>query len=291
MEELKLYDRLKGFDILVPEIERLLRQGSMVVKGGRIKYAVTSEIQLDNYWLFSKRSGERKCEFWMNIYFQKYHIISRGCFNCWKVVVRPRTLKELFEIRKLQLKLGFPGKCGVDDRVSSKHKGEYAAFWYCPYSGGLEAAKEHHKVIERAVHEAVGFQTPVILKRACTEMEDAAGPTNNWAYPERQHVLEDILDQTFVFEYQPPTQPWFHIVHTMTKWIEQALLVRDPTVGEFFDLKQIWAFNRATPTVTYHDKIQEIRQPKVEVSDAEKRISEVPELQRLSDYIGWSDDC
>ena len=284
MEEMKLYDKLATIDIIIPPIEELLKQGMMVVRKGKIYYTVHSEADFVSQWVFSKRCGERDCDRWMKLYFAKYRIVPRGCFNCWKVVVRPRTLKELFEIRKLQVELGFPGKCGVDNRPASKRKGEYAAFWYCPFGGGVEGAREHHKVIEREVHKAVGFQTPVILKRACTEMEDAAGETCNWVYPERQHILEDLLDSVFEFTEYPLEQPWFHKVRKMVQWIEKAIEIRDPTVGEFFDLSKLDAFYRRVKTVTYHDEIVDIAQKEVS-KGAGERISELPEFQGLSDYL------
>lgn len=273
-----LYEDLKRVDVMLGPVHELLSGQGMIVKGGKIVWETVSEIRADEPWLYTFLCPDRECGLW-TFYFEKYRIIPRGCFNCWKVVARPRTLKELFELRLVQKKMSIPAKCGVDGRPEAKFRGHYAGFFYGPYKEGFRGARKLYRAVRDAVSDGISPEVPVVLKRACTEMEDAAGPTHEWKYPEWQHGLENLLDEVIEFKKSLREQPWFSKVHILVKWIEYAREHRDPTAEEFVD--DMFDSFGATRTSTYHGELPEIRQREVIRDGDAKR----PEFQRLSKYL------
>ncbi len=257
-----LYEELMSIDVIGP-IEQELSSGVLDIGlDSKIRHTLPKVCGVQSPWIeVGKR--ERNCPLWLGYYLNKYGLISRNCFNCWKVVVRPKTLKELFVLFDLQKEMDLNAKCGIERRPKSGFKGWYAGFWYGPFGEGLEGAKKLHRKVEIKIKEKLGFQTKVILKRACTEMEDMAGPTNDWAYPKGQHKIEDLLDATFDIPITPNFQPGFIRTYTMVKWIRWAFEHGDDTVKEFVD-KFPEAF-RVTTTVVYHDVLPKIEMEKVDV--------------------------
>ena len=275
-----IYEDLKDFDILTPRVVSMIRGGPFKIKGGKIVQELPVGFEPETPWIFQPGDEKRSCRRWNVVYFQLYGIIPRGCFNCWKVVTRPKSLSDLFKIRSVQRDLGIAGKCGLEERRASSHKGLYAAFWYCPMGGGLEGARETHRKVEYAVHKAIGMQNRVILKRACTEMEDGAGPSDKWVFPPIQHRVENYLDNIWEIEEESTQQPSFLKIHIMKRWIEYAWENRDETVREFVQNPEL-SFG-LVPTTTYQEgSTATPEQPAVEV----ERKDIGPNLQRLQDYL------
>ena len=73
--------------------------------------------------------------------FINFNIIPKYCFSCYKVLVEPRTVVELFKLMVLFEKLKLPNdntrKCMVEDR--EEVSGTYKGFVYCT---GIEEGKE-----------------------------------------------------------------------------------------------------------------------------------------------------
>jgi len=160
--EVAFYEELGRLDILTPIQPDLEAQVYRITPEGTIKPTGEPAAFSDSPWIMIKASGDRNCLLWNRIYAQKYGILSRNCFHCFKVVARPGNLDQLFEIHELQKRMGLPSKAGIERRPWATHKGSYAAFWYSPMSEGLEGAKKLWKIVA----EAVGSLAPVILKRA-----------------------------------------------------------------------------------------------------------------------------
>ena len=282
MQEKLTYERLSDLDILTPQVLNVIRAGVFQIRqiDGKIKQDLPPGMEADMPWIFVPGEDERNCRLWSQVYLPYYHIVPRGCFNCWKVVFRPRTLKELFTVRKLQKKLGLHGKCGMELRRGSTFKGLWVAFWYAPLSGGLEWAKELHKQVERAVQHELGMQNRVILKRACTEMEDMIGPSEKWFFPEVQHTVEDYLNSIWEVEKESLEQPDFLKIHIFRRWIEYAWENRDPSVEEFVE-SLATAFG-VVPTSRFETGSgTKPEQSTVFCEDKGLR----PSLQGLSDYL------
>ena len=252
-----LYEELGELDIITP-IQPQLESGLFRVRpeDGMLTMTGEAAVFFDSSWIPTNLPKDRNCALWHRVYFFHYGLLPRNCFHCYKVVTRPKNLDDLFAILKLQRKMNLPSKCGIEKRPYASHKGHYAAFWYCPMEGGLDGAREHHKLVERAVHRAVGIHTKVILKRACTEFEDKFGPSSEWVYPKEHHLKEDLLDASWDLHTIDTIESTMLDVTRKMDWIDYARLRGDPTAEKYYDtLRNVGIVS----TVTYHDTVPEIR--------------------------------
>jgi len=234
-----LYEFVSRNDLIEPVADEIARGILRYDDDGKLRMRHINKQLPDNFWSHAAVDTERRCTVWLKYYFLRYGIISRNCFNCWKTVCRPKTITQLFAIEELQKEIyekhGYPGKCGLETRGYGKYKGPYASFWYNPLEGGLVEARRRTRVIERLIHEEIGPDIPVILKRACTEMEEKAGPSNHWVYPEDQHEYEDKLDDFFgLITYEAVPQELMKI-HRHKKWLEHGFENQDPDVANYVD--------------------------------------------------------
>lgn len=127
--------------------------------------------------------------------FPKLGIIPILCHDCFKVVVKPKTVVQLFDLQKLQKKLNLPSKCGIELRgfVPSLYGGYF-------YNKGIEKGRECYKLIRKRVSERISPDIEVILKRGCTEFEMSHGPSDKWGIDINQKKLEDDFNKRYVEE-------------------------------------------------------------------------------------------
>ena len=249
------FEDLQKVDI----IDRLMgdfNSGLVTMVDGKIVYEYKA-LSPSTPWYFHVIERERECTKWIKIYFEKFHILPKNCFGCWKIVCRPKNLDALFELNKLQEEMELPSKCGVDIRQTETYKGIYLGFWYCPL-GDLKGARELYKEVKRKVRGALSLDTPVILKRGCTEMENAFGPSNLWQYTPDMRLMEDLLEPSIVIDELKPEQPAFAKLHVTAFWIHYAHRMGDPTAKKYIR-NYPWSMG-SVPTVTYHDVLPEIKE-------------------------------
>ena len=86
----------------------------------------------DPPWAYIHPGVNQNCHFWHHILFNCVHEQQKvpvPCHNCWKVVLMPRDIEELFASYILIHELGMPGKCGIEgDRANTNRK--YGAYFY-----------------------------------------------------------------------------------------------------------------------------------------------------------------
>ena len=200
MRDLVDFKTLQANDLYSP-ITKLVENGVVErLSDGRLHFKETIPIGMFP-WVNTNLDGlsPRRCNLWLTIYFFHYNIIPRGCRNCWKIFLRPKSLKELFEVKELQERLNIPAKCGTEHRDHTGNKGGYGAYWYAPLDGGLEGARELLKTIETHCpdHE-------VGLKRGCTEMELRYPRSNEWdKLADTFNKVEDQLNDLWIHENTP----------------------------------------------------------------------------------------
>lgn len=233
-----------------------IQKGIAKIKGTKVVYDI-SQFNADTPWVFAALPQDRECGKWHKIYFDKFHILPRGCMHCWKIVARPKNLEQLLEVRKLQGEMGLPSKCGVDLRSSETYKGIHLAFWYGPW-GDLEGSRELYKEVRRKVRGALSLDTPVILKRGCTEMENAFGPSHLWEYTPEMRFLETLLDTTIEVKELMEKQPTVVETHTLAFWIVYAHRMGDKTARNY--IRNFPYSVGSIPTSTYHEKGIEIKE-------------------------------
>lgn len=201
-----LFEELTGMNVLGPIAEKL-DSGEFWLdeKDWKVHYKVLAAKK--SPWIAAKFALDRDCMAG-SFYFNVYGFMSRCCRQCWKVVGKVKTLKQLMQMEKLQEKLDLPSKCGYEEEGSrwpSRRGGLYSAFWYVPIKeagikGGLELRDWLQKEVDRVFGKG---EIELKLKRACTEMERAFGDSKNFdkvAEQRRWDDQESILERLFVHE-------------------------------------------------------------------------------------------
>ena len=185
-----------------------------------------------------------------------------NCHNCFKVVIRPPTLRSLFALMDLQKRMGRPSKCGIEIRDTVF--GLYGGYFY---NWGLDAGLECYEAVRAAIdaEPELGPDVPIILKRACTEFEMLCGPSDKWEISEKQIELESLVNRWFVRDIKHRTQPEHAIANVHRKWIEWAYACGDPTYAEYTNGKPVHP-----PVVTYQNLKKESKVKKAKVKKGAK---------------------
>lgn len=239
--EIPLYEQLCAIDIIDPILD-LWHQGKMSA-GLDGKFRLHDELALNRTWIFGAFCPERDCVKWLTIYHRYYRILPPPCKNCWKVVMAPRTIIELIEVQKLQDELNWPSKAGLENRDYTSGLGGYRAFWYCPFTKGLEGGRAHFKRVQKALEKHLGKEKIawylehglLYLKRGCTELERDFGPSDQWDkidHSAKFNLLESVWETSkqpndLKGEFSP-------LIYTnLKRWIEFAVAHGDPTVVQY----------------------------------------------------------
>lgn len=196
--------------------------------GGRI--AAVPRVDLDDPWVRLRRCPVRRCRRHFEVLFCRFGVVPRFCFDCYKVVVRPRTLVELFRLLETlrRLPAEVPAKCGVElRRYVAAPYGGYA------YALGEAEAAERLRLVRALVDEGVSPDVPVALRRGCSEFEQAHPPPAAWTYRPEWGLVERWADAHFVWPPPEPPQPEMLRAGIMRSWIRRALALGDETAPAF----------------------------------------------------------
>lgn len=142
--------------------------------------------------------------------FKRFDVIPQYCFDCYKVLVTPRSIVELFKLlmlfEKTTLPLDNTRKCMVEARGDCS--GAYKGFVYCR---GIEEGNEVRKIVRNAVSEGISPQVSVILKRGCSEYAIVHPGYARikpggvmMQYRKDWQAQEDFFDKNFVFRPDAP---------------------------------------------------------------------------------------
>ena len=142
--------------------------------------------------------------------FKRLDVIPKYCFDCYKVLVTPRTVVELFKLLMLFEKMALPldntRKCMVEARGDCS--GTYKGFVYCR---GIEEGNEVRKIVRNAVSVSISPQVPVTLKRGCSEYAQVYPDYARikpgsvmMQYRKNWKVNEDFFDKNYVFRPDAP---------------------------------------------------------------------------------------
>jgi tetratricopeptide (TPR) repeat protein len=143
------------------KIIKLFNQSTSIIK----KYNLKTETQ--SRQIFRKNSINLNCERHMKI-FNKFNVIPKFCFGCYKVQVEPRNILDLIKLLIVfdQIKLieNNIRKCMIEMR--SEISGFYKGLIYC---SNLEEAYQIANYIEILVKENIGSKMHIIVRRGCSE--------------------------------------------------------------------------------------------------------------------------
>lgn len=150
---------------------------------------------------------EKPCNLWMsftyrllarNLLQKKDWFIPQGCQECYKVVVRPRTYRELLDLEAMMLEIETNCKCGIEERPYTR--GIYGAYFY---NTGLQEGIERYEKIRDAVDVYISPDVQVFLKRGCTEYERDHGPSDKWVVTDLQVEIENDIAENVTMPIHP----------------------------------------------------------------------------------------
>ena len=99
------YDDLRSRNY-IRMVEPLLKAGVLTMRGSDGKFFANLSVEYGGPWVHVKSSYATNCFWWKDVIFhtivqkclpKEKQFVPIGCQDCFKVVVRPKNLKQLFE--------------------------------------------------------------------------------------------------------------------------------------------------------------------------------------------------
>ena len=231
-----LYSNLGKLDIITKMRPLLKRAGYIVRPDGKIVQPI-KQVAWESPWIHSNQDNYNECSLCFNTMFEMFKFWPTYCLGCWKLVIMPRTLSELFDVYEYQRECGHPCKCGIEVRdIVNRLYGGY--FYHRSREYGLIRFYEIRKVFP---------DTPMILKRGCSEFETELGPAEDWEVTAEQLEKEDVLKQWVIIPDEVFCQPDHLKAYIMLKWIHFAYTNSDETYKQFTRGQPL-----SVPMKTYH---------------------------------------
>ena len=116
---------------------------------------------------YRRNSVDLDCKRHMKI-FDKFNVIPKFCFGCYKVQVEPRSVLELIKLfvvfDQIKLSKNNTRKCMIEMR--SEFPGFYKGLVYC---SSVKEAYQIADYLETVVKEKIGSGLPLAVKRGCSE--------------------------------------------------------------------------------------------------------------------------
>lgn len=181
--------------------------------------------------------------------FNAFEVIPEYCFSCYKILVVPTTVLELFKLMIVFHNIELPGnntrKCMLETRpeVSGYYKG-YIFFQ------GLEDAKEVLPYVKAVIAEQISDGIKVEIKKGCSEYKlaypdydyDPDDESKMMEYRSDWKKYEDYVDENMLGEIKPLeletySTPGMSLrdVQIMRTWIAFAAAVGDMSFKKITD--------------------------------------------------------
>jgi hypothetical protein len=228
-------------------IEGIVAQGVVKAEDGRLRLLVHDTVK--PYWSHIAGSTDcRNCALWNDIFFKRLGVIHSFCrYHCWKVVTKPRTVKELIQMHNLMYVIPFeynfinplPGKAGLDVRPYTNSP--FATFNYCTSLVEGLRVKEIllHMITKYMPNDKIDgkhLQDTVFLKRSCTEMESKIPTTDVWwdtPQSRDEWEIEHRLEEIFMCEPDMHFQPAWLKDKVLQNWLNHANSIGDKSIADF----------------------------------------------------------
>lgn len=211
---------------------------------GKIRKMIDS-MDVESPWIHIRQAGDRYCQLQRH-FFHAFKRIPSRCMRCWKVVVAPDKVTQLFRLKDLLLQIDRDSKCGTENRVFvPRNYGGYL------YNNTKEEGLQTYKLVREAVNDVISPDVNVTLKRYCTEYELQKGPSKAYNRPKDTDHWEKLFWDIFEKEqdYAPQSEELRR--HIMRKWIDFAWSVGDMSVLELTNGEPMYP-----PCDTYHDEVK-----------------------------------
>jgi len=242
-----LYMKLDRLN-LIKKFKSLLNQGyHLRMEDGKFE-PNNPAMGEDAPWVYIQTVVEARCDVYHRVFFNELGYVPSYCRECYKVVARPRNLIEQFDAYEFMKNMGVSCKLGIEKRPTTHNL--YGCYFY---NRGLDEGLERYEEVRALVDEHLSKETPVILKRACTEFEigpTAFGPSDEWPdCTEEEIKMEEYILANFPRVGFGSPQPDHLTASVMQDWIHHAYRYGDDTYKEFTDGGPLFP-----PYITYHDK-------------------------------------
>lgn len=191
--------------------------------------------------------AEFGCPYWtfiMNMFGMGESFIPLTCQSCYKVVVRPKNVKQLFNLIKIMETSDKTCKCGIETRATVNAL--YGGYFY---NRSLEEGQECYDTVRMIIDRTLGSNVEVMLKRGCTEYELGHGDSLYWEPFEGQQEIEDYITSKVIERRvnDNPSKTTIDIIHS--SWIKYAYRNGDNTYLELTGGKPLYP-----PYRTYHNR-------------------------------------
>ena len=167
-----------------------------------------------------------------------------GCHNCYKVKIAPFDFRGLIALRDILEKTPYQSKCGVDF-YNPHSRDVYAGFLYLE---GLEAARQAYHQLREVVDQnaELGNSVRMTIKRGCSEMEAACGPSDQWQFQDGLPEIEAALQARYKPDQTAPVPYRLRRMASMVQWMQTAYSIGDDTYLAYTGGKPLHK-----PTVSY----------------------------------------
>lgn len=244
MQPADLVDQIVTNDIL-NYLEHMVKPGGGYYIDPRTGKITRIMDALDPFgpWVHMHYDESRQC-IPHHVFFNAFRAIPTRCLECWKVVVAPRNVVELFDLHDLMRELKFECKCGIEGRpfVNRLYGGYF-------YANSKNDVLKRYKEVREAVSDVLSPDMPVIAKRYCTEFELQKGPSKAYHQPKDTKHWEKLFWEVVAEEDYNQPVPEAIVIHTKRKWIELAWSAGDKTVLDINGGVPLY-----TPSQTYHEE-------------------------------------
>jgi len=180
------------------------------------------------------------------------NVIPKNCFECYKVIIEPKTLVDLVKIYILfdhiKLENNNIRKCMIELRPNIE--GTYKSLVYC---SGLDEAESIFKKLKVIIDKTINENISIDIKRGCTEF-GMAHPlykdykSNLMKYEKDWKEKEDLFDNKFpnLINYKLNKETIFGItlndILTIRNWVCYAKLIGDKSYKMISEDKFVSSF-------------------------------------------------
>jgi len=180
-------------------------------------------------WVFVPNRPYLPCDFLTKVIFEAVYAesaVPHGCSACYKIKVKPRTLRELVAAWQVAKSVDCLSKWGVD-LENPFSQDVYAGYFY---AGDLDAARVLYAVVRAAIDAdaKLGPEVKMTIKRGCSQFEAAVGPSDGYVFTPEMAELEAHLRARF-----EPRAFAERRLMPLADWIDLAFRMGDDTYLDF----------------------------------------------------------
>ncbi|MFS2013672.1 hypothetical protein ACCD06_28025 [Azospirillum sp. CT11-132] len=199
-------------------------------------------VGLSDPYIFRWHGAPYPCKFFADFLFNHAYAgaaVPWGCRNCYKIKVETPTLRQMWRMKALAESLSITTKSGAE-ALNPLNQSLYGTYLYhC--AGGLEAARATLATLRpliAATPELAGV-AKISIKRCCTHIELACGPSDRYRFDPGLEAVEAYLYTRFVLDYRPPApEAMLNKIKTL-HMARVAFQIGDETYRDFTDGKPL----------------------------------------------------